>query len=67
MMTKYDGNKDKRLSKQETLAMAYDIAEGRINERVVRLFWRDYGPKGEEGMVEEDKGEEKREISDEEL
>ncbi len=47
MMTKYDGNKDKRLSRQETLAMAYDIAEGNINERVVRLFWQDYGPKDE--------------------
>ena len=48
MMTKYDGNKDKRLSRQETLAMAYDIANGDVDSRVVRLYWRDHGPKDSE-------------------
>jgi hypothetical protein len=31
-MTRYDTNKDKRLSKRETLAMAYDIANGGVSD-----------------------------------
>jgi hypothetical protein len=31
-MTRYDTNKDKRLSKREALAMAYDIANGKVSD-----------------------------------
>jgi hypothetical protein len=48
LMENFDGNGDGRLSRQEAIAMAYEIANGDINDRTVKLYWEYHGPKGEE-------------------
>jgi len=43
MMEHYDEDKDTRLTRKEATNMAYDIVNGYVNERTIRIYWRDYG------------------------
>lgn len=47
-MENYDNNKDKRLTKKEALAMAYDIANGIVDQRKIDRYWSDFGKNNEE-------------------